>query len=160
MELYHGSNVEVKEPKILSIQKTADFGMGFYTTSSLQQAKDWARIKTGRRGFGNPCVSSFEFDDEQAKKKLEIKYFHEADDDWLEFVVANRKGTYAGKKFDLVVGPVADDQTITVIDNYIRGLLSSKVALAELEPQNLTDQYAFLTNASLNHLKTIGVENG
>ena len=31
MVLYHGSNVEVKEPKILAPNHALDFGPGFYT---------------------------------------------------------------------------------------------------------------------------------
>ena len=32
MRLYHGSNVEVKEPRILKSSHALDFGPGFYTT--------------------------------------------------------------------------------------------------------------------------------
>lgn len=42
MILYHGSSVEVREPKLLKIQRELDFGKGFYTTSDLQQATNWA----------------------------------------------------------------------------------------------------------------------
>ncbi|MDP8032697.1 DUF3990 domain-containing protein [Pasteurella atlantica] len=38
MKLYHGSNIEVAEPKLLTNQRLLDFGSGFYLTSSLQQA--------------------------------------------------------------------------------------------------------------------------
>ena len=34
MTLYHGSNVEVAEPKLLRSLRTLDFGSGFYTTMS------------------------------------------------------------------------------------------------------------------------------
>ena len=36
MILYHGSNVEVSEPKLLKVQRTLDFGKGFYTTTDLE----------------------------------------------------------------------------------------------------------------------------
>ena len=35
MILYHGSNVEVKEPILLKVQRELDFGKGFYTTSDM-----------------------------------------------------------------------------------------------------------------------------
>ena len=38
MKLYHGSHVEVRNPKILTASRVGDFGNGFYTTSSLEQA--------------------------------------------------------------------------------------------------------------------------
>lgn len=39
MILYHGSNILVKIPQIIAPKKSLDFGTGFYTTSSLEQAK-------------------------------------------------------------------------------------------------------------------------
>lgn len=42
MILYHGSNLEIKSPQLLKIQRTLDFGKGFYTTSDFEQAKKWA----------------------------------------------------------------------------------------------------------------------
>ena len=40
--LYHGSNVGVEIPKIIKANRTLDFGHGFYTTTSKQQACKWA----------------------------------------------------------------------------------------------------------------------
>ena len=45
MTLYHGSNVEVKEPKILKPIHGLDFGAGFYTTTNRDQAIAFARLK-------------------------------------------------------------------------------------------------------------------
>ena len=42
MTLYHGSNVEVKEPRILKPSHALDFGPGFYTTLNRDQAVDFA----------------------------------------------------------------------------------------------------------------------
>lgn len=39
MILYHGSNVEVKELKIIKTKRLLDFGTGFYLTSDFEQAK-------------------------------------------------------------------------------------------------------------------------
>lgn len=49
MILYHGSNVLVSKPKILVTNRMLDFGAGFYTTSSKEQAMSWAKIQTIRR---------------------------------------------------------------------------------------------------------------
>ncbi|MCL1990741.1 MAG: DUF3990 domain-containing protein [Defluviitaleaceae bacterium] len=53
MKLYHGSNMAVKNPRILTALHTSDFGTGFYTTSSFAQAKRWSKIKTRRRRKGS-----------------------------------------------------------------------------------------------------------
>lgn len=159
MKLYHGSNVEVKQPKILLAVKTSDFGPAFYTTSSLNQSVRWSKIKARRRRKGHPVVSTYEFDCSKAQDDLRVKEFQDADEEWLDFVVANRSNNYRGEQFDLVIGPVADDQAITVLDDYMAGLYTKKIALELLEPQNLVDQYAFLTFKALKYLNCIGVEN-
>jgi len=159
MKLYHGSNVEVKQPKILLAAKTSDFGPAFYMTSSLNQSIQWSRVKTRRRRKGNPVVSIYDFNVSKAQNNLKIKEFPVANEEWLDFVVANRSSNYRGEKFDLVIGPVADDQAITVLDDYMAGLYTKKIAVELLEPQNLVHQYAFLTFKALEYLVYTGVEN-
>ena len=39
MKLYHGSIIKVEEPKIIKPARTLDYGAGFYTTTSFEQAK-------------------------------------------------------------------------------------------------------------------------
>ena len=45
MRLYHGSTVVVKRPNIQRGRKATDFGKGFYTTTSLEQAMKWAVLE-------------------------------------------------------------------------------------------------------------------
>ncbi|MDE7259665.1 MAG: DUF3990 domain-containing protein [Lachnospiraceae bacterium] len=42
MQLYHGSNVCVENPRILTNGHYKDFGFGFYCTNYEHQAKKWA----------------------------------------------------------------------------------------------------------------------
>lgn len=42
MILYHGSNVEVQKPRIITTNKGLDFGSGFYLTSDIEQATRWS----------------------------------------------------------------------------------------------------------------------
>lgn len=48
MKLYHGSISAVKKPGLSRGRKNTDFGKGFYTTTSYEQAKKWAIIKRNR----------------------------------------------------------------------------------------------------------------
>ncbi|MBR4199077.1 MAG: DUF3990 domain-containing protein [Bacteroidales bacterium] len=50
MILYHGSLEIVESPKILEPNRPLDFGSGFYTTSSMQQARKWVKLRTGQQG--------------------------------------------------------------------------------------------------------------
>ena len=63
MTIYHGSNVEVREPKILPPDRELDFGNGFYTTTNLDQAIAFARRVTRNRGIGAATVSVYEIDE-------------------------------------------------------------------------------------------------
>lgn len=44
---------------------------------------------------------------------------------------------------DIIIGPVADDQTINTIGIYFRGLITAKMAIELLLPYKLKDQYCF-----------------
>lgn len=156
MWLYHGSNVEVKTPQIIISNRTLDFGAGFYTTSNKKQAEKWARSQTLRRGSGEPTVSVYEYDEERTEK-LSILRFISADAAWLRYVTDNRKAVYAGKRYDIVIGPVANDNTMPVINDYMSGIIDENTALILLKLQKLSDQYAFLTWRGLKMLKLIEV---
>lgn len=157
MKLYHGSNVEVVSPKIIVSNRTLDFGAGFYTTSSLEQAKRWAYLQAIRRKEGKPIVTTYEFNEQLVGEEIKILHFESAGKEWLNFVTENRKGIYRGEKYDIVIGPVANDNTMPVISDYMSGSISEETALTLLMPQKLTDQYAFLTVKGLNFLKTGGM---
>ena len=45
MKLYHGSTYFVESPEVLETQRMLDFGKGFYTNTSKEQAEKWALIK-------------------------------------------------------------------------------------------------------------------
>ena len=151
MILYHGSNAEVRLPRILTTNRSLDIGAGFYTTSSLNQAERWAQLQTRRRGNGRAAVSAYEMD-ESAIESLSLLRFEGADAAWLDFVVENRKGLYKGELCDLVIGPVANDRTMSVINDYMNDQIDRETALILLKPQNLSDQYRFGTETALRHL--------
>lgn len=151
MILYHGSNVEVRCPRILTTNRSLDFGAGFYTTSSLNQAKRWAHLQTQRRRGGRASVSVYELD-ESTLEMLSLLRFERADASWLDFVVENRKDLYRGTLYDIVIGPVANDRTMSVINDYMNDQIDRETALILLKPQNLSDQYRFGTEKALRHL--------
>ncbi|MFI3173064.1 MAG: DUF3990 domain-containing protein [Eubacteriales bacterium] len=158
MKLYHGSNIEGIEPKILQKSRALDFGAGFYMTSSKEQAIRWAHIVDKRNGNkGNAILNEYYFDD-NIKNSLKTLVFESANSKWLDFVVANRNDSYMKNRYDIVIGPVANDTTLTVINDYMDGRYSKRDAIRFLKPQKLTDQYAFLTNDALKLLKFEGSE--
>lgn len=152
MKLYHGSNVAVEKPRLLRSDRRLDFGVGFYLTSSLEQARRWAVLTTRRRETGSPLVSVFDFD-EQMAKSLNVLEFSEASEEWLEFVGENRSGKPERGGFDIVIGPVADDKTMPVLRFFFADMYTVEETIRRLLPQKLTDQYAFKTWAALDTLE-------
>jgi len=152
--LYHGSNVAVVLPEIRPLVRALDFGQAFYLTSSEDQAKKWARTSTIRRGEGMPVVSVFEVAAEEVKA-LKILKFSEPTVEWLRYVSKNRNQGVDDSDADVVIGPVANDNTMPVLNLYFKGAYTEEEALRRLLPQRLRDQFAFKTERSLACLKFI-----
>lgn len=158
MKLYHGSNIIVKTPKILEPVRSLDFGAGFYLTTDFEQAKKWSILKTERSGIGRPTVSVYEILEEDMKKLCILK-FDSANKNWLEFVSMNRKNEIIEDNSDIIIGPVANDNTMPVLTLYLRGDYDVNEALKRLLPQKLKDQIVFKNEKSLSYLKFVEVIN-
>ena len=50
-----------------------------------------------------------------------MKRFDSPSEAWLDFVAANRYGQYFGVRYDLIMGPVANDDVYATIGLYMRG---------------------------------------
>ena len=151
MILYHGSNVAVRSPKLLTNQRELDFGKGFYTTSDLEQAKRWAKRTAARLRKPEAFVTVYQVD-AAALDRLHVLSFDSPDARWLHFVAANRRGDAPQECWDVVCGPVANDQTMPVIDLFLDGMYDEQEAIKRLLPQKLKDQYAFKTEAAIRLL--------
>ena len=156
MLLYHGSNVAVRRPILLQKQRKLDFGRGFYTTTDLEQAKKWAKRTADIRKTGKGYVSVYEIEDD-AMSRLRIFRFEKADRPWLDYVVQNRRGQGAENGWDVVYGPVANDQTMQTIVLHMDGFLTAEQTIRNLLPQKLKDQLAFKTEKALSCLHCIEV---
>ena len=151
MKLYHGSNVEVREPKILQSNRALDFGTAFYMTSDYEQAKKWAKLTADRKKSGTPVINEFEFYDERLGE-LEVIRYESANRDWLRFVSDCRSERRNAEKYDIIIGPVANDRTFDVISLYLIGVYDEDEAIRRLLPFKLKDQYAFKSENALDLL--------
>jgi predicted nucleotidyltransferase len=153
--LYHGSNVEVKSPKLIQQTRGLDFGAGFYVTTKEEQAKSFSESLIKRRKTGSPIVSVFEYNEQAAQGDLDILVFSEPNAEWLEFVRDNRLNTYTGKQYDVIIGPVANDRVFPTIQALIIGQFTIEAALVALKPYKLFNQYCFATEKALSALQFI-----
>jgi hypothetical protein len=136
-----------------------DFGAGFYTSSDLAQVQRWARYVARRRGTGTPLVHSYERD-VAALGALRTLRFDAPSREWLDFITDHRLERYIGPELDYVAGPVANDRTIPVLQQYLQAQDKDSfapVALALVKPENLVDQQVFKTAEALACLTLLEV---
>ncbi len=153
MKLFHGSTQSIQIPVILDSQRLLDFGKGFYTTTNQNQAERWAAIK--KRRFENDSkaiVTIYQITkDLFSNQNYKIKEFVKADETWLDFVVANRKGDIF-HDYDIVVGPVANDTLYATLSLYESGILNKAETISRLKVHKLFDQISFHNNNVLKEL--------
>ncbi len=158
MIIYHGSTVPVAKPEIRTGETFLDFGRGFYTTTFEYQAERWARIKMRREGKDIGYVSVYEFEYDAAQKESAIYRFSQADMEWLQFVVGNRRGMMDEQclnEYDMHIGPVADDNVYRTIRLFETGVLEVEETLKRLKTEVLQDQWTFHTERALSFIKFI-----
>ncbi|BBK78160.1 DUF3990 domain-containing protein [Clostridium butyricum] len=139
--LYHGSNIEVINPKIIPGKFTKDFGYGFYCTIKEQQAIRWS-LRTGK---GVVSIYNYNY-----SKNLNIKIFNDMTEEWLDFIVNCRNGKE--HKYDIVEGPMADDQIYNYITQFIQGIINREQFWIMIKFNYPTHQICFCTERSLDTL--------
>ena len=154
MRLYHGSAVLVKRPNIQKGRKATDFGRGFYTTTNFEQAKKWALLKKNREQSDKAIVSVYEVPDNILEGEFVVRHFAGATKEWLEFVVNNRRGR-GRAQYDLIMGPVANDQLYVTIRLYEQGVITADAAIEMLKSHKLFDQLSFHSGKAASLLKFI-----
>ena len=150
MKVYHGSIVEVKTPLVSIGREKLDFGKGFYVTDLKEQAVSWAsrpfnEVKT-------QILNIYEFDKE-AVLASEYRYLHfrHYDGEWLDFVVANRRGENLWKNYDIVEGGIANDRVFNTLELYIAGLIPREEALKRLQYEKPNNQICILSQSIIEH---------
>lgn len=146
----------VSEPKLIEQNRFLDFGSGFYTTTNKEQAISFAKKVTDRRKSGHRTVSVYEFDEKTAFSEYSVLRFEKAEAPWLDFVSENRSGTYKGKAYDIIFGPVADDNVYRTFSLYVSGVLTKEQTLDLLKIEKLFNQLVMTTEKALSYLRFLG----
>ena len=142
--LYHGGYCQIDNPKIIKGKYAKDFGTGFYCTEISEQAVRWARR------FDTPVVSIYEY---LPDSSLNIQIFPEMSGEWLDFIVKSRAGYE--HNFDIVSGPMANDQIYNYVSDYINGLLTKEQFWILAKFKHPTHQVCFCSDESLKCLTFI-----
>ena len=90
------------------------------------------------------------------EETLNIKHFDALNKEWLEFIKENRTKGGIQHQFDIVIGPVADDDTMETVQLYIGGVLTADEAVERLRYNDVNNQVSFHTERALSALKFMG----
>ena len=156
MILYHGSNLIIDKPKLIPQNRFLDFGFGFYTTTNKIQAISFAEKVYRREKEGKKQVSIYEVNEETLFSECFSLRFDLPDEKWLDFVSQNRSGNYDGKDYDVIYGPVANDDVYTTFTLYQAGTLTKSQTLEALKIKKLYNQMVFASEKALSYLEFIG----
>ena len=147
--LFHGSNIAFDKIDLNKSHNRRDFGRGFYCTVLEQQANEWANRLYLPTHTGGKYVYRYIF---QQSEELKIKHFATLDKEWLEFVKLNRTVGDIQHHYDVVIGPVADDNTMETVQLYLSDILSVDEAVTRLRYNKVNNQVSFHTPLALEHL--------
>lgn len=146
--IYHGSNIEVAVPKIMINGYYKDFGYGFYCTNMKKQAVRWAMTKRG-----DSVINEYSY---RKNENLSVKKFENMSEEWLQFVVDCRRGIE--HTYDIVEGPMADDQIWNYVEDYISGDISKEAFWELVKFRYPTHQIVFCTELALKTIHFEGSE--
>ncbi|GHU09479.1 hypothetical protein FACS1894151_07300 [Spirochaetia bacterium] len=169
MILYHGSNTEIDRIDLDKCRPYKDFGKGFYTTSLKDQARAMS-IRTARIYGGDSWITEYSLEDTILNdRSFHIREFYVPNDEWAIFVINNRNRAFqditspecnTDNKYDIVRGPVANDDLVALFDLYTSGAISIAALRAEMTYRKLTNQISFHTERSISHLIKTGAYHG
>ena len=165
MLLYHGSNTEIKEINLAMCRPYKDFGRGFYLTVMEEQAEKMAN-RVSRIYGGLPVLNVYEIDDDFMQMEgLNIKDFGiETSEEWARFVRNNRNKKFTDfsdpecnldKKYDIVIGPIADDDMALLFRQYENGVISFESMVSGMIYKKTTNQYSFHTQKAIHLLRKV-----
>lgn len=150
--LFHGTDVDFTQICLDKSHNKRDFGVGFYTTILEKQAKDWAYRLSLRNHSKIYFVMKFLFIENNG---LKTKRFESLNKEWLEFIKINRSKGGLQHDYDVVIGPVADDNTMETVQLYMAGIFNADEAVNRLRYNKVNNQISFHTERALEYLRFV-----
>lgn len=171
-KLYHGTIYDFDKIDVTAGKGYKDFGKGFYATAVQSHADRLAirnkriaekrqRFLEGKKGVDIRPIFAYRYNLVFSEETvgLKIKTFQKADKEWLRFIVENRRLDGCTHDYDIVIGPTADAETTTLINEYYEELIDSRFSdevceevIEQLKPENLPKQYFFRTEDAISTL--------
>ena len=165
MLIYHGSDHIIERPEYNGSKRTNDYGYGFYTTESIELAKEWA-CADNRDGFANV----YEFD----PSGLQILNLNSPEYNilnWLAILTKYRSYWQSGSiaeeakdylqrnffidptEYDVIIGYRADDSYFTFAQDFVAGAISLAKLSEAMHLGKLGEQIVLKSRDSFSHLR-------
>ena len=170
MLVYHGSDHIIEKPAYNGSKRTNDYGYGFYTTESIELAKEWA-CSDQRNGFANIyefnpeglsmlCLNSPEYN---ILNWLAILTKYRSY--WQNGSIAEEAKNYLQQHFfvdpapyDVIIGYRADDSYFTFAQDFVAGTISLKKLSEAMRLGKLGEQIVLKSEKAFEHIRFVGAE--
>ena len=137
---------------------------GFWTDIEKQAEK--MAIRVARIYGEKPIVNIYEIEDNfKDLKNLKIKDFGiQTTEEWARFVMNNRSRTFTDmknvlcnkdNKYDIVIGPVADDNMALLFRQYENEIIDFETLVKGMIYKETSSQYSFHTENSVKLLRKV-----
>lgn len=153
LTVYHGATDVVSSPICAFGRPRLDFGQGFYVTDIKEQAIRWAKTMSGKRSLP-PVLNIYTLNRELILLEGKHKIFTSYDAEWLDFIVANRRGENLASEYDYIEGGIANDRVIDTVNLYIQGLIDSATALQQLAFYKPNNQICLINQSLTDNLSS------
>ena len=170
MIVYHGSDHIIEVPVFSGSKRTNDYGYGFYTTKSIELAKEWA-CADNRDGFAN-C---YEFDPE-GLSVLNLNAPEYNILNWLAILAKYRtywqNGSIAEEakdylqqhffidpsNYDVIIGYRANDSYFSFAQDFVSGTIPLSKLSEAMRLGKLGEQIVLKSQESFTHIRFTGAE--
>ncbi len=156
--LFHGAKSEITgKIDIHRGRWNNDFGQGFYTGESYEQAISFVS------GFEHSSVYYIRFDDSNLKCKrykvdqewmMTIAYYRGALDEYKDHPTVKAL-IERSRDCDYIIAPIADNRMFQIINSFIDGELTDEQCKHCLAATNLGMQYIFISERAISQAKLI-----
>lgn len=160
MFIFHSNTIEVAVPKLNTIARNGDFGMGVYMSENMAYAQTQASDIARREHLPYGVISIFEIPIALMNySEINIRKFKGINEAWLNFVLKNRQKPQKNHSYDIVLGPALDDYGYACLNAFESGFMTRTQLINVLKSRKLPRQMLFHTAKSLLFLDFTGKEN-
>jgi hypothetical protein len=170
MLVYHGSDHIIEKPEPKGSKRTNDYGYGFYTTESLDLAKEWA-CGDGRDGYANiyemdmADLNILHLNDPEYSILNWLAVLTKYRSYWQSGSIAEEAKDYLQQHFlvdltpyDVIIGYRANDSYFTFAQDFVSGAISLAKLSEAMRLGKLGEQIVLKSDRAFGHLRFIGAE--